>query len=812
MQTVRRRLPAFCLIALLATGSIPARTRKGDALIVKSRAAELKDTTKDLEEALRLAEEALETDRSDTGYQLDVARLRAFAAQYHVYEGQVLRDKGKIEEAQIEFEKAKALDPASVLALQELERTRQLTQELRVNPGASVRDLLMRPLPLKNRRDEETYVQAAPVPQLTVEITKPLPVFKVNNQTAAEVFQAICREAGLRVLFDPEYQSRSLGLNTSLDFRGATLAETLDYLALITKSFWKPLSGDTIFVTNDDPARRSAYEEQVTKAFYLTNAPVAQEVNDIANTVRSVTDIKKLLVHSAQNVIVARADADRVALAEKIVADLDKPKAEIIIDVIILSVNKNWARTLGVQLLGLTGSNILFNPRPELAPALVGGRIGVPLDTLKRLESGDYNVTLPGAALNALLETRGTKVLDKAQLRTIEGQKSVLKIGQKVPYATGSFSGGFTGGTGALVNTQFQFFDVGLNIDVIAKVHEPDEVSLHIESDTSAVQDRIDLGGVLQPIISQRRRTADVRVKEGEINFWDIVTQRQDVRTTTGVPGLSGIPILGRVFTNEKLERAEQQVLTLLVPHIIRAPDIRDVNLMGLPSGSDQVVRLRYATPEARRVAAQATNQVVELRPTETGAPGGGSPMAAGAGIPTPAPPMGAAGSGMAMAGPAMGDSAVPSALATAAPAMGNLAMGGPAASASAPTAVSRLFFESALTTLMAGQTFRTELKLAGPGEASSGTLTVEYDPAQLKPVSVTAGRGVKEARPRRDGRLTFSIGAAEANQVLAALQFRAVSAGVSRLNLSAVRLSNAAGAPIVVQAEPLAVPVTTGN
>ena len=589
-------LVLLCLIPL--TSSLSARTRRGDILIDQARRAEAKDTTADLDLALKLANEALATDRLDTGYQLEVARIRAFAAQYHVYDGQLLRDRNhKLKEAIAEFGKAAELDPASAIAPEEARRTQIILDKLAASPNLDIEELLLRPLPLRNKREEEKFETTAPVAQLRAKLSHPLPIIKVNNQSSNEVFLALCKQAGVRVLFDSDFQSRGLGLNQVVDFHGLSLAQALDYLALITKSFWKPLSGDTIFVSNDDPQRRGAYEEQITKAFYLTNAPVAQDVLDIGTTVQKVTDIRKLFIHPTQNVIIARSDPDRVALAGKVIADLDKARAEIIVDVIILSVTKDWIRTLGVD-FEITGANtnaIFSPPTPVGATAPVAGsRVGIPLSSLAKLAAGDYNLTLPGAALNALLETRGTKVLDKAQLRTVEGQKSTIRIGQKVPYATGSFSPGSVGGTNALVNTQFQYFDVGLNIDVIAKVHEPDEVSLHIESDTSSVAESVDLGGFMQPVISQRKRVADVRVKEGEVNFWDVVTDRQDVRNTSGVPGLSQIPLLGRLFTNEHIEKSELQVLTLLIPHIIRAPDIRDVNLMSISSGSDQVVRLRY--------------------------------------------------------------------------------------------------------------------------------------------------------------------------------------------------------------------------
>ena len=815
-------LIAMCLVAALMPWPAAAKTRKGDKLIAQARQAELKDTAQGFDEALKLAQEALTSDRSDIRYQLEVSRLRAFAAQYHVYDGQVARDKGQIKEAIAEFERAKELDPASVVAPQELERTKTLANELRRNPSANADDLLMRPLPRKNMQDERQFSNAAPVAALTVKLTKPLPVIKVNNQSAAEVFQAVCREAKIRLLFDPEYQPRSLGLNQTLDFQGASLDTALDYVALVTKSFWKPLSGDTIFVTNDDPQRRSSFEEQVTKTFYLTNAPGAQEVTDIANTVQRVTDMKKLLVHPAQGVIVARGDADRVALAEKIVADLDKPKAEIIIDVVILSVSKNWERQLGINILGLaeSASNVLFNPRGLLGPVQAGGRTGIPLDAIRSIEKGDYNVNLPSAALNALLKISGTKVLDKAQLRTIEGQKSVLKIGQRIPYATGSFSPGSFGGGAAIVNTQFQYFDVGLNIDVTVKVHEPDEVSLHIESDTSAVADRVDIGGIIQPVISQRKRIADVRVKEGEVNFWDIVTQRQDVRNSNGVPGLSQLPLIGRVFNNEKLLQTELQVLTLLVPHIIRAPDIRNVNLMGLPSGSDQVVRLRYSTPEGRTVAAQTTDQVLQLTPAVgvnmmPGQPGmGGMPGQPGMGGMQPQqqnPGMGgmpgsSVGPGMNPAGPnQMGGM-------QGTPQPGMPVGPGPTQPGPNPGGTARISFAPSAAQVAMNQPFTTEVLLEGGPEGSSGQISLQYDPAVLRFTAVAPGPGVEIVSSpgggQEAGRLTLKLNPGAGSRRIVALTFQAVGSSATAIAVSAVRLAGPQGTevPIVFGSLPVVV------
>ncbi len=631
-SSIRPVLSMLLSIALLAPPAAFGRTRKGDVLLERARQESAKDNTAALDTAYRLVQEALATDRNDIGYQLEVNRLRSFSAQYHVYDGQLLREKGRLTEAIAEFEKAIALDPASIVGPQELTRTKAMMKASEAAGGMIPLEMLGRPLPRKLHQDEEMYTHSTPVPQLKVTLAKALPIVKVNNQGSSEVFLTLGREAKIRVLFDSEYQNRSLGLNQTLDFQGLTLEQALDYVALLSKSFWKALAQDTIFIANDDQQRRASYEEQITKAFYLTNAPVAQEVTDIANTIQRVTDIRKLFVHPAQNVIIARGDADRIALAEKVAADLDKPKAEIIIDVMILSVNKGWTRNLGVG-LSLDGLSAKFAP----GTGLMAGAAGIPLSKLSGVRTSDYSMSLPSATLSALLQTAGTKVLDKAELRTVEGQRSSLKIGTRVPYATGSYQASASGGG---VNTQFQYFDIGLNIDVIAKVHEPDEVSLHIESDTSSVTDRVDLGGgISQPVIAQRKRVADVRVKEGEINFWDIVTERQEVRNTTGVPGLSQIPGLGRIFTQERVDRSEQQVLTLLTPHIIRAPDIRNVNLMGVPSGNDQTIRMRYSGANTAAASmAVADGRTVELlvgsAPVAIQAPGtGGMPMQTGTGM-----------------------------------------------------------------------------------------------------------------------------------------------------------------------------------
>ena len=121
--------------------------------------------------------------------------------------------------------------------------------------------------------------------------------------------------AGINVLFDPDFTSGGAGpiKPQSIELNNATLEESLDYLALITKSFWKPISTNAIFVTQDNPTKRREFEEWVVKVFYLKNVTSVQEIQEIVTALRSVADIQKIFTYNAQNAIIVRAEADKIA-------------------------------------------------------------------------------------------------------------------------------------------------------------------------------------------------------------------------------------------------------------------------------------------------------------------------------------------------------------------------------------------------------------------------------------------------------------------------------------------------------------------
>ena len=196
-----------------------------------------------------------------------------------------------------------------------------------------------------------------PVPELKP-VTNQISLLKMNNQPPKVLYETVGKLAGINVLFDPTMQP---GKNANLDLNNVTLQEALDYIALLTKTYWKPVSANAIFVTEDNVTKRRDYEDEVVKVFYLKNPTSTQEFNEMVTAVRSVTDVRRMFQFNGENAVVVRDTVDKVALVEKLLHDLDKPKAEVVVDVIVMDVASDVSHQIGAGLVS-NGTNGLAVP------------------------------------------------------------------------------------------------------------------------------------------------------------------------------------------------------------------------------------------------------------------------------------------------------------------------------------------------------------------------------------------------------------------------------------------------------------------
>jgi general secretion pathway protein D len=607
-------MAAILCAVTLVTPPVDAHTRKGDKLLKDGQKAE---AAQDYDRALTLYEQALEEDAREPAYLLATQRVRNKASEQHIAEGRKLLAQQKIDAALVQFQKALMTDPSSPIALQMVLQANEMVKEKTRAPEGTV---ILTPAE-RQRHEVEERINSLEGPPVLRPINNQISSLKINNQTSRVIYESICKTAGINVLFDPSGIDTlgSTTRNFNLDLNNATLEEALQYVALLTHTFWKPISRNAIFVTQESEPKRQEYQDEVVKVFYIQNASTANEFTEIFNGVRIGAKLTTGIFQVAsQNAIIARGSTDTMALVEKLVHDLDRPKAEVLIDVKVWEVSKSKVTNLGAA---LSGTNLLSLSPGTTSTSTSGGTsttttsgTSISASQLGHLSINQFSVALPGAVAQALLNDSNTRLLQNPQVRVTDGGKGTLKIGSKIPYVSGSLNSAVaTPGSIPYATTQFQQIDVGVNIDVQPHVNGPNDISMHIKVEISSVTSTTTIAGVAQPIIGQKVNEADVRMRDGEYSLLGGLSSDSDSSSVSGLPGVSNIPVLGYLFGTRTKDREKDDILIALVPHIIRAPAVDDQLAEGVLAGTERMVRVE------RRQAPPVLPSVGPVAPTNPG-------------------------------------------------------------------------------------------------------------------------------------------------------------------------------------------------
>jgi general secretion pathway protein D len=548
------------------------------------KAGEKAADLKDYDAAVDYYGKALAADPHNPFYRIKLNDARFEAGQIHLHQGLKLREKGDLQGAISEFQRAEILDPSSQINDQELKKTLDMLAERARASEQQAEQPLM--------ENGEATLASAP-PELKPLSRAPLNL-KMANDTKV-VFDTIGKLAGVNVIYDPDLQARRIPFEVS----NATLEQALDIAALESKTFWKPITENTIMVIPDQTQKRRDYEEQVVRTFYLNNVAVAQDLTEITTGLRQLLDLKRISQVNAQNAIVVRDTPDKLELIDKIIKDIDKAKPEVIIQVEILQASTDNLKNLGI----LPPQNIsaTINPNNSTSSSsttttTTSTTNGIQLNQLTHLNQSDVVLTIPSATANFLMTDSSTKIIQNPEIRALDGQQAKLNIGQRVPVATGSFQAGVGVGTTAvnpLVNTQFQYIDVGVNIDVTPHIHPNREVSMKLQVEVSSVSSYATIGGIQQPVIAQNKTQQEIRLKEGEVSILAGLIQRTDTKTLNGWPWLANVPIMRYLFSADNTELQDSEVLIVLTPRIVRMPDWTKANLRALYSGTETMPAVR---------------------------------------------------------------------------------------------------------------------------------------------------------------------------------------------------------------------------
>ena len=716
-------LPFTLAVFCLAVSTQHAWAQSAGKLFNQGRAAEARD---DVETAYNDYARAYQKKPNEEKYKISWERLRTDASAAHVKQGERLRDQGDNTGALTEFLRALEIDPGNELASQDIRVTREKvdseapppTPENAIAPGErkALQDLGA-PAKLKPISNEPLTVHA--------------------NDDVKVLYQTIGKLSGINVLFDPDYHSTRL----QLDLANVDLYDALRILGTVSGTFWRPITANTIFVAQNTRGKRAELDEQAVQTFYLTNVSQQNDLNDIQTALRNIfTSGAKLYGVPSQNAIIMRGTPDELLLAGKLINDLDKPRPEVVVDVAVMEVSRTLMRSYGIQLPqtasinfqqsnALTGTTANTSTTPSLGGTPTPSTSSsLQLNQLSHINSTNFAVSIGQAQVNLMLSDARTKIIQNPRLRATDGQESSVRIGQRIPIATGSYQAGVaTAITSSLVNTQFQYLDVGVNITMKPTVHYDGDVSMKLKVEVSSEGPQQNLGGITNPIINQQISEETIRVRSGEATVLSGILQHQRSLTISGYPGLGELPLLKYIFSSTSDTNTDDEIVFLLVPHIVRATDVSPLNLRQVDTGTTNDIELRHIDEDLSSGAAGAGVSAL-------GAGAAGSTQLTGnPGVTGPgAQPPGASNPTRMPAGTIPGQLAAP-------------AQAHPQA-AVAPTAQAVTAAPVALQlvpsnpTQSVGNTFQEQVMLSGGTDVYSAWQQLEYDHTKLSLVNVDVG------------------------------------------------------------------------
>jgi len=555
--TARARL---CLLTVVLLASLGLAACASTATMHKGQDAE---QAQDYDRAVAQYTAALRQDPTNNDARLALERSKIRASEYHFNRGRRLVAASKLEDAVVEFRIAVELNPSNGDADKELQVARnQLRAKVSVARG--------------EKTNLETLVERArevPPPGLDLPKGLKLPASLVfRSASSRDVYTALARFADVNVLFDPAFSD----VPVSVDIHNSSFEDALNAVSGTTHTFYRVTAPRTITIIPDTRAKRTEYEEEIVRTFYLSNADLKETID----LLRAVVDLRRLAPITGTNAVSIRDTPERVQAAGRIIAAIDKARPEVVVDVELLEVDRTRMLDYGLQLASPGTSN----------PAGISGtadinRTGMTLLDLRYLNaSGVFLSGLPALYYRLMKGDTNTRVLANPQLRTVDGVAAQARFGDRVPVPTTTFQPIATGGVSQQPITSYNYENIGVNIDLTPRTHHDDDVSLQLKLEISSISGT---GYAGLPTFGNRSVSTVIRLKDGETSILAGLIRDDERTTLEGLAGVSQLPIVGHLFGRTTRERQETDIIVTLTPHIIRILDVSDIDLRPFRLGRD---------------------------------------------------------------------------------------------------------------------------------------------------------------------------------------------------------------------------------
>src|SRR5262245_57962185 len=529
---------------------------------------------------------ALAKSPDNISYKIALENARIQASRQHMDAARKYQQAQDLDKAAEELQIAVNYDPGNKSASDELyairERIRVRDEERAQRSGF-----------------EATRARGA-APRVPVAVLSPRSQTRISlkfaDQSLQKIFESLGKLAGVNVIFDEGYKDK----RDSVELTGVTFEEALNQVTLKNHLFYKVLDQNTVIIVTESKPKRTAYDDNLVRTFYLQYA----EVNETLQLIKSLAGLQKSAGNVPLGAITVMGTPDELALAARIIELNDKPRGEVMVEVNIFEVNRTRLKNYGIELSNYT-AGVTFSPTgAEGETALGVTRVRAHL--LSSLNLADFVVNIPSTLFARFLQTDSTvKILASPRLRAAEGKKTGLKIGTEVllpitTFTATAVSTGTPAGTFAPA-TSFQYRNVGVNLELTPKVNVSGDVFLELQAEFSILGEDRNVGSEQKPLFVPsfltRNVTAILRLHDGENRMSGGAVAGSDSDAFRVVVGLQSNPILNKLFSAAEREKEEGEVIISLTPHLVRAPKVTEADLQALYIGTKETVRVPSVRP-----------------------------------------------------------------------------------------------------------------------------------------------------------------------------------------------------------------------
>ena len=489
---------------------------------------------------------------NDRTTQLALQRAKLRAGQDHLARARRLEATGKLDEALVEYQIAAEMNPTSGdidTALRNIRNQLRNKVVIRTEGKTQLETLI-----------EQSQNLGPPGLDLPADVRLPASLV-FRDASVRDIFTVIARFANLNIVFDPAFRDDRI----TIDLSNVSLDQALTAVSSATRNFYKVTTQRTVTIVPDTAAKRREYEDEVVRTFYLSNADLKETID----LLRIVVDARRIAPLTATNALTIKDTPERVAAAGRIIQAIDKARPEVVIDVELLEVNRTKLLEYGLQLAS-PGS-------PGINGVADANRPNLTLENLTNLSQSDIILTnLPALYYRLMKSDANTRTLANPQLRTSEGVAAQARFGEQVPVPITTFAPIATGGVQQQPITSFQYQNIGVNIDITPRTHHDDDVSLALKV---VVTSQLGTGFGGLPTFGNREITTSIRLRDGETNLLAGLIRDDERTSMEGIPGLSDVPVVGRLFARNHKDTTQTDVVLTLTPHIIRVLDLSEDDL-----------------------------------------------------------------------------------------------------------------------------------------------------------------------------------------------------------------------------------------